>query len=777
MDPHGIYSLYCYLLCLYLSQGTTRNNGWEENVVVEHSARLMKGSANSWIVEFYHPVLEDRVGRSGRKIRRGVGVDEFEAQKIFDDLMKLLRDETYWSPSEQQRAMNDVHLRAVGIFYDQMDDEVSEDTWDLRERYIAMPKNNDGFARVMLLGSTGAGKTTVIRQLIGTAPDEVSFPAISPSRTTTCNTEFIFAPTTYTKAIVTFISQSQTRILTEESIWEAFKKSVLGRDRKRVAKALLSHPENRFRLSYILGQYRNQNSVALCNEVSDSPYPDQNSLQNDLEYILSEIEEIALEARAACPVDVEELDEAVDLLYEDFVREETARFHDLVDYILGKIRDRFSSVQSIQEGNFHRDIKGWPVYWTYESEDKGDVIAQMRWFAGNDGRRFGQLLAPVVNGIRIEGPFKPSWWRGETLPPIVLIDGEGVGHESNITTSLSIGMTTRFQEMDVIVLVDNATQPMLDIPKIILRDVAARGQTNKMIVLYTRFDQVSGSNILDDEERRDYVLAIQDSAVEAFQDAYNLNPKMVRQLQEHLSEHSFFFPHANELKNPSIGLQEAMNNFIDSCIHIAEPTIPRGQLPIPEYDFGRLVLVISEAEKLFMDKWLGLLGIQTSRYPKQHWTRIKALANRLAYWSRVTSYKELEPASDTASLLIRRLDTFLRAPKLWTGNVSPTDEEQQFIINKIAASVSEEINKLVVLQLKDKRLNQWMGAYGYTGRGSTKQRADSIRSIFEQTLPKPKMTYDELTGEFLSTLEKMIKNSVQAVKEEMVHGEAIDRIL
>jgi hypothetical protein len=105
-------------------------------------------------------------------------------------------------------------------------------------------------------------------------------------------------------------------------------------------------------------------------------------------------------------------------------------------------------------------------------------------------------------------------------------------------------------------------------------------------------------------------------------------------------------------------------------------------------------------------KWLGLLGFESTRYPKQHWTRIKALANRLAHWPEVTSHKELEPASDIASLLIQRLDTFLRSPKRWTGNVSPTDEEQQFVINKIAERVSEKINELVVLRLKVERLQQ-----------------------------------------------------------------------
>jgi hypothetical protein len=67
-------------------------------------------------------------------------------------------------------------------------------------------------------------------------------------------------------------------------------------------------------------------------------------------------------------------------------------------------------------------------------------------------------------------------------------------------------------------------------------------------------------------------------------------------------------------------------------------------------------------------------------------------------------------------------------------------------------------------------------AYGYTGAGSTKQRADNIRGIFEQTIPKPRITYDELTGDLLSIVEKIIKNAVQTVEDEVVQGEAIDRV-
>ena len=60
--------------------------------MVTYSARLTKSGVNSWAVEFRHPVLKDREGKQGRKIRRGLGTDQDAAQIIVDDLNGLLAD-------------------------------------------------------------------------------------------------------------------------------------------------------------------------------------------------------------------------------------------------------------------------------------------------------------------------------------------------------------------------------------------------------------------------------------------------------------------------------------------------------------------------------------------------------------------------------------------------------------------------------------------------------------------------------------------------------------
>ncbi|MCK9857598.1 hypothetical protein [Paenibacillus sp. ATY16] len=731
-----------------------------------YSARLTKSGVNSWAVEFRHPVLKDREGKQGRKIRRGLGSDQESAQLIVDALNSLLSDEKFWSLNVQKEAKEEFHSKAVEIFYDQMEEDIVSDPWELRNEKIKLPSNDDGYSRVMFLGTTGAGKTTVIRQVIGTEPDEISFPAISSSRTTTCNTEFIFREGNWS-GVVTFISQAQAIKLIEECVWEAFRRAVIGEDEKTIAKALLSHPEQRFRLSYLLGQYRassKQNTIRTQDqEQPEVPYPDQLALQTDIDFIIKEIQSLAAEALDQYTPDEDQVDEAIDKLYESWIREETERFNEVVYFILNLIKSRFELVRT---GQLYKDTRGWPVYWFNQSDDKAEVVTMMRWFAGNEGRRFGQLLAPVVNGVRLEGPFQPSWWQGSTPPRLVLVDGEGIGHDSNITTSIPMEVTNKFKEIDAVVLVDNATQPMLDIPKVILREASSRGQQDKMMVVYTRFDQVQGSNMLDEEDRRDHVLGIQTGAIEAMQEAYNLNPKTIRLLRDHLEQNAFFFSNANDLKNPSDELIMEMENFIESVLAKAdkpELQLSSGVLSTPIYDYGRLVIAITETEELFMQKWLGLLGLRNSQFPKQHWARIKALSVRAASWPNIVEYNDLKPASDLAGYLMQRLDAFLSVPKEWSA-ISPEDLKHS-VLQRLAETVSDKINHLILRRLKIDLHSQWIAAQNYRDSGSAAKRASEIRSIYEKAIPMPKITYDSVSGDLLEELKTILEDSIKELIE------------
>ena len=175
----------------------------------------------------------------------------------------------------------------------------------------------------------------------------------------------------------------------------------------------------------------------------------------------------------------------------------------LVDEILDDVQSRF---EVIQVGSLVSKRDGWPSMWTYETEDRKEFLRAVNRFSSNYAPNFGRLLTPLVEGIRVAGPFEPEWGSGE-IPKLVLLDGQGIGHTADSASSISTGITRRFQSADVIVLVDNAAQPMQAAPVAVLRTLAASGHESKLAICFTHFDEVKGDNLRGNEAKKDHVVS------------------------------------------------------------------------------------------------------------------------------------------------------------------------------------------------------------------------------------------------------------------------------
>ena len=152
------------------------------------------------------------------------------------------------------------------------------------------------------------------------------------------------------------------------------------------------------------------------------------------------------------------------------------------------IKERFAR---IAEGAFEYEATGWPSLWYYEERDRTAFLRQVRWFTGNHSQQFGRLLTPLVDGIRVRGPFQPTATKlQDSDRRLVLVDGEGLGHSTREATSISTKVTDRFQEADMILLIDNAQSPMQAAPLELLRSVGTGGHGHKLGVVFTHFDQV-----------------------------------------------------------------------------------------------------------------------------------------------------------------------------------------------------------------------------------------------------------------------------------------------
>jgi len=75
-------------------------------------------------------------------------------------------------------------------------------------------------------------------------------------------------------------------------------------------------------------------------------------------------------------------------------------------------------------GTVRRNKQGWPQSWSWGTDDRATFIKTVTRFSSNHAPRFGNLLTPLVNGVRVSGAFLPAW-NGGQQPKLVFLDGEG----------------------------------------------------------------------------------------------------------------------------------------------------------------------------------------------------------------------------------------------------------------------------------------------------------------------------------------------------------------
>ena len=303
----------------------------------------------------------------------------------------------------------------------------------------------------------------------------------------------VVAPPPY-RAVVSFLPLDQVRFYIEECVVAAVSAAAEGNPETVVVRRLLEHSEQRFRLSYVLGtlpegdnkgtqlsdddELTDNDSSGTREDVGRGGPSDEERerLDGTLRGFLTRVVQLAnvVGRRTADDLGVDatslkpgDRDAFLDMLEHEL--HDSAEAQDLVDDILSEVKARFDS---IEEG-CERDRSGWATRWTLTTDDRSRFIRAVNWFSSNYAPEFGRLLTPLVQGLRVGGPFKPVWQ--EATPRLVLMDGEGLGHAADSVSSLPTSLTKRYEQADAILLVDNAIQPMLAGPQAVLRSLGASG--------------------------------------------------------------------------------------------------------------------------------------------------------------------------------------------------------------------------------------------------------------------------------------------------------------
>ncbi len=722
-----------------------------------------------WLVEFRHPLKSDTSNRPGKKTRKGLGTeDEALAQRLVSELNELLRDEALWSLGARGEAARRFDPRVVDIFYSEIEPRVTT-ARQLCDKLLPLPTSAEGYARVVLMGAPGAGKTTLVRQLMGTNPKTERFPSTSVNRTTTFPSELVLRDGEY-EAVVTFMSEHEARFEIEESISAAIVEAVQG-DTRQVARAFLEKSDMRFRLKYLLGDLDDDGDIDPYEDVDeeaatdsdDAPtlLPDEHAtLQQTLEGFLTRIQSLAISAKAEveaahgviADMNAEDRGVALDLIEEQAVSSDA--YLELVSDVLDEVKTKF---EGVSVGRFEKTTTGWPTAWHLKSGADGReaFLRLVRLFSGNAYQAFGKLLTPLVTGLRVAGPFRPIW--AEDKPRLVLVDTEGLGHKANATADLPEGVLSLLHDADVVLLVDSAKNGMTSFAAgKALESVVNSGYTRKLAVVFTHMDTVRGDN-LRGQAKLDHVFGGLRNIAEN-QLAKNVSGDAARYLLEHLERNTFYVGKIHEL-DPKPAKPE-LNRLLAMLVAAQPPVFE--PVAFPQYSMDNLVLAIQEAARDFRQQWQGLLGLSPHPHFKPRpWQTVKALTRRYAEgWD---DGFVLQPTSNLIAALSSSLSRFLESPIAWSGN--PTPEQKRETIDRVKAAVAQQLPKLSHRRLRELPQPIWLGAYALRGTGSTFDRKMRVEGIYERWIPVPDARGDASALEFMEEVKSLLTSAISDVQK------------
>ena len=746
-----------------------------------YKASKTRSGRPGWSVTFNHPRRTDARGRFGLKVRRGLGTtDDAEADRLVGQLNELLAEPSWWSLDRRPEAEGRFASAIAAAFFDGI--EVGKvRSKDLRETKLPLPTPQDGYARVMLVGATGAGKTTLLRHLIGSDHRRDRFPSTSTAKTTTADIEIITGAGPF-RAAITFMTEHEVRCSIDECLEAASESVIRGHDNTRIAEALLEHREQRFRLSYPLGNWQQAEPGETIEDEFDMDFDDPeemsdaSGLSDDETVAITEVSE-----NNALLVDYVNRIKDIAMSVSDRVASERGDFlglknanqrQDWLEYftnalyesqdfgqlsldIMDVLLERF---ELITAGRFEHSAAGWPTIWYYEEENRNTFLKQVRWFSSNHDQQFGRLLTPLVDGVRVRGPFQPTAIElRDNDRQLVLLDGEGLGHSAKEATSVSTKVTEKFPEVDMILLVDTSQSPLQAASLELLRSVGSSGHGHKLAVAFTHFDQVKGDNLGSYKKRRSHVRASIGNAIGSLRES--LGAPVAEILERQMEKGDFYL---GELDRPTGGIRrgfiKAIHQLMERMRQSADPVEATDLAP--SYNIARLELALRDAADGFKNPWLARLGLNYHEgIRKEHWGRIKALCRRIAnLWD--VEYNGLRPVADLVRQLQASISLWLDSPSGWTREPL-NEEERQAAIDEIRRKVFMRIHEFSKRRLIASHPTEWRTAFAYSGTGSSRVRAKEMSGIYEEAAPSITSVPDPTAQEFLNEVIQIVNDAVE----------------
>ncbi len=310
--------------------------------------------------------------------------------------------------------------------------------------------NLPNIPKIYLLGSTGAGKTSLVQHILGTA--KLRFPTISQRRTTVAPTEYVISKNRKYKTTIIFKQKEDLIELIRERIEAAMIKAMPENATiEDIVFELEQTPDERFKLKQIIKE---------------------SSLENTAQSIFHNVRGLAFDREEEVFLQSVNIQEDVNLLTNEFIIEIEQRFNELTN-------------------NEYRLFNNQP-YIIDGYNDKSDFIKKSKELLANSK---GSISA-LVEYARIEGNLLADWLDDEL--EFILIDSEGIGHSlKEKRDSLSTRHHDYFSFCDSIVLVENSENPFMTGGQGAIESIFLSGYETKFKLVFSQTDKLATGSSSD----------------------------------------------------------------------------------------------------------------------------------------------------------------------------------------------------------------------------------------------------------------------------------------
>jgi len=321
-------------------------------------------------------------------------------------------------------------------------------------------------------------------------------------------------------------------------------------------------------------------------------------------------------------------------------------------------------------------------------------------------------ISPVIEYARIRGNLKATWLR-EGVEAVV-IDGEGIGHDTKEAGQLDSRHYDYFYDSDAILLIEESKKPFVAGGKSALKSIFQRGYGDKLFLLFTKIDEVEPYDS-DDPTDEDRIEDVRDGLANVLaslrDDGLDIEP----------DENKTLF--LGSLQNE--GMTEAGARQVNLVFDQAhEMSRFQQSFVAPVYDFEMLSAFLVESTRKFNELYRDMLSAQ-------HWKTVEAFNRRMDMG--IDGFRMFNPITDFEEKLNEEMEGFIAKPIAWKQEVSDTLKKESL------NSIRRQFNKLMIDFARNEIIKVphqgWNIAYRYSGPGSISLRRADIEAILKRSVP------------------------------------------